>query len=570
ATEGVRDQGVSDGCLITSANNADDVISFSSRGPTSDGRLKPDLMAPGTHIQGPASQVAGYTGTDVCNAYYPANQTLYTWSSGTSHATPAVSGAASLLYEYYGRVWNPGWAPSPAMLKALLLNTPRYLTGTGANDTLPSPNQGWGDVNLGLAFNAVPRLLLDQLIVFTDTGQVVTVTGSIFDSRQPFRVSLVWTDAPGSTTGNAYVNDLDLEVTVGDSIYKGNVFVGAQSVSGGSADPRNNVENVFLPQGLTGTFTVRVIARNIAGDSIPNNTEPADQDFALVVYNAGSGLSITGVQSDDALGNANRIAEPGERVALQISLLNSSTLTATNVSSILTATSSLVTVTNGTSAYADMTLGAPQPNRTPYQISISPALACGSDVEFLQTVTFNNNQTFTLPLSLPTGTSSLGPVMSITYTGTAVLIPDNNPMGVTVTLTMTGSGVIGDVNVHMTIVHTYDADLALYLISPQGTAVTLSNHNGGNGGGYLNTTFDDSAATWVGAASAPFSGVYKPDSPLSTLNGEPISGVWALHVTDNVAADVGTINAFALDIQTAVYTCVAPWANHVFLPTLLR
>ncbi|MBI3733722.1 MAG: S8 family serine peptidase, partial [Chloroflexi bacterium] len=47
ATEGVRDQGVSDGCLITSANNADDVISFSSRGPTSDGRLKPDLMAPG-------------------------------------------------------------------------------------------------------------------------------------------------------------------------------------------------------------------------------------------------------------------------------------------------------------------------------------------------------------------------------------------------------------------------------------------------------------------------------------------------------------------------------------------
>jgi Subtilase family len=67
ATENVRDEGIGDGCVnpmfplgVRDANNADDVISFSSRGPTTDGRKKPDIMAPGTHVQGPASQDPGF------------------------------------------------------------------------------------------------------------------------------------------------------------------------------------------------------------------------------------------------------------------------------------------------------------------------------------------------------------------------------------------------------------------------------------------------------------------------------------------------------------------------------
>jgi hypothetical protein len=147
ATENVRDDGVNDGCDEPKADNADDIATFSSRGPTTDLRVKPDIMAPGTHVQGPASQDPGFDGSGVCggkpnppNKYYPAGQTLYTWSSGTSHSTPAVAGAASLVYEYYGRVLRPGQTPSPAMLKALLLNSPRYLNGNGAGGTLPSNN----------------------------------------------------------------------------------------------------------------------------------------------------------------------------------------------------------------------------------------------------------------------------------------------------------------------------------------------------------------------------------------------------------------------------------------------
>ena len=73
------------------------------------------------------------------------------------------------------------------------------------------------------------------------------------DPGKPFRVTLAWTDAPGSTTGNSYVNNLDLEVTVNGTTYKGNVFSGPNSIVGGTADVRNNAESVFLPAGAGGS-----------------------------------------------------------------------------------------------------------------------------------------------------------------------------------------------------------------------------------------------------------------------------------------------------------------------------
>jgi hypothetical protein len=103
--------------------------------------------------------------------------------------------------------------------------------------------------------------------------------------RRPFRVTLAWTDAPGSTTGNAFNNNLDLVVTLGTSVYKGNVFSGANSAPNGSADTRNNVESVFI-SGTSGIFTITVRAVNINSDGVPNNGTPLDQDFALVAYNA--------------------------------------------------------------------------------------------------------------------------------------------------------------------------------------------------------------------------------------------------------------------------------------------
>jgi subtilisin-like proprotein convertase family protein len=284
ASENFRMTG-SDGCGIgnTGADNVNDIISFSGRGPTSDARKKPEIVAPGTHIEGAASRATGYDGSGVCNQFWPTGQTLYAWSSGTSHSTPAISGTCALIRQYYiNNALNP---PSPAMLKAEIAASATYMNGVGAGGTLWSNSQGFGRVNMALTFDGSARVRVDQTQVLGASGATYGASGNVVNTALPFRVALVWTDAPGPTTGNAYVNNLDLEVTVGGTLYRGNVFSGAGSISGGTADPANNTECVFLPAGTSGAFSITVRGTNIAGDGVPGNGDTTDQDFALLVYN---------------------------------------------------------------------------------------------------------------------------------------------------------------------------------------------------------------------------------------------------------------------------------------------
>ncbi len=315
STNGGNNTAGNDGCTTpdTEANSADDIASFSSRGPCSDLRNKPEIVAPGTHITGGVAQqnrvttgtgaaIPCFSGEGVCglpgggttgntNNFFPQKQQFYSTSSGTSHSTPAVAGGCALIRQYF---INQSWtAPSPAMVKAFLIAAARYMTGTSANDSLWSNHQGFGMMNLGLAFDGTPRVLRDQDTndLFTATGQSRQFVGTINSTGKPFRVSLAWTDAPGPTTGNAYKNDLDLVVTLNGRTYKGNVFNGQYSTNGGTADARNNAECVFLPAGQTGVIVVTVSAANINSDGVPNYGGSVDQDFALVIYNATAGAS---------------------------------------------------------------------------------------------------------------------------------------------------------------------------------------------------------------------------------------------------------------------------------------
>ncbi len=308
ASENVQAFGGADACGVADvdANSANDIVDFSGRGPTADGRKKPEIVAPGTHVSGGVAQdpsqranppanplgkaLSCFDASGVCagagSDFFPSGQQWYTASSGTSHSTPAVAGGTALVRQYF---INQGMTPpSAAMTKAFLVNSARYMTGVDANDNLWSNNQGFGMMNLGMAFDGIPRLIDDQVETntFTATGQTRTFEGGIADSSLPFRVTLAWTDAPGSTTGGAWKNNLDLAVTVGGHTYKGNVFTGANSVEGGTADDKNNVESVFLPAGVEGDFTVTVTASNINSDGVPGNAATLDQDFALVVYNS--------------------------------------------------------------------------------------------------------------------------------------------------------------------------------------------------------------------------------------------------------------------------------------------
>jgi hypothetical protein len=303
ASENYRPDGV-DACNLDGggnigpdgADNARDLLRYSSGGPTRDGRAKPDIVAPGTHVYGAASKTTSFFGEGLCAGsplFRPPDQSLYTWSSGTSLAAPHISGAASLIRRYFAsqNLLGDSRAPSPAMIKAYLINSASYMTGEFAGGNLPGERQGWGLADLSRTFDGATRQLIDQTELFTESGQTFEIQGSLADRALPLRVTLVWTDAPGTLIGPAIVNDLDLEVSIGGvTVYRGNSFAGAYSLAHGEPDRLNNVESIYIPpdaipDGVGGNFTVTVRATNIAGDGNPGNETSFDQDFALVVYN---------------------------------------------------------------------------------------------------------------------------------------------------------------------------------------------------------------------------------------------------------------------------------------------
>jgi subtilisin-like proprotein convertase family protein len=435
AAENVQAFGGTDGSGVgdTGADSANDIISFSSRGPCSDGRKKPDLVAPGTHVSGGVWQTAnpgpngtadpffagsGVSGGTGGSHFFPGNgstQQFYTASSGTSHSTPCVAGGAALVRQYF---LNRNFAaPSAAMTKAFLMNSSRYLTGVSANDALPSNNQGMGEMNLGMAFDGVARLVRDQLAAdkFTATGQARVFNLNVVNTAKPLRVTVAWTDAPGSTTGNAYKNDLDLTVTAGGNTYLGNVFTGASSTTGGAADVKNNVESVFLPAGVSGAVTVTVTASNINSDGVPNDSDLLDQDFALVAYDAlpagtASVLPNGATVTAESLAPANGVIDNNETVTVSFNLQNAGNTALGNLVATLQ-NSGGVTGGSGPQSYGTLAAGASVARPFTFTASGTPGgpltatLSLADGATNLGTVTFG----FSLPRPplLIAGTSAI-------------------------------------------------------------------------------------------------------------------------------------------------------------------
>jgi len=250
---------------------------FSSRGPCKDGRIKPDVVAPGTYIASLQSQSA----TDEY-AWAPISPN-YQYQGGTSQAGPHVSGAAAVFVQYYRE--TRGVMPSPDLVKAALINSAVNLDDAFGTAEAPNMDEGWGRVNLPTLF--------DEALDFEYVNQEITLTNSqVYESRvvvstngQPLKVTLVYTDVPGlPSAAIALVNDLDLEVVAPDgTVYRGNQFVNGESIPGATnSDAINNVEGVLIWSPMAGEHLIRVRARNVVADA-RQDTDPIDQDFALVI-----------------------------------------------------------------------------------------------------------------------------------------------------------------------------------------------------------------------------------------------------------------------------------------------
>ncbi|MDT8307024.1 MAG: S8 family serine peptidase [Anaerolineae bacterium] len=300
--------------------NINNMANFSSRGPALDGRILPHVTAPGTYVASLRSATGSFGGGS-CSGVIDAN---YVWFSGTSQAAPHATGAVALITEWW-RSFNAGVDPSPAMAKALLIN------GADDMDTadIPNNNEGWGRINVDNVVNpAQPALYWDQTTIFGATGDDWTVAVGPSDPTQPVRISLVWADAPGAGSGGntaAWVNDLDLTVSRGTTLFRGNVFSNGWSSTGGAADSQNNVENVYIQNPADGYF-VTVSAVNIAADGVPYNGDTTDQHFALVCSNCveATDLSITKSDNPDP-------AVAGETLDYTLTVTNEGDIAATNV-----------------------------------------------------------------------------------------------------------------------------------------------------------------------------------------------------------------------------------------------
>ena len=251
----------------------DTMATSSARGPTDDGRLKPDVSAPGSWVRSCRSQDASDISTSTWSSQW------YMEYSGTSMAAPNAAGASALIREYLTEVAQRP-EPQGALVKSLLI--------LGAEDMdsrdIPNNDEGWGRVNLARSLTTIgdTGVWVDDRN-FLRSGNTRDYSFNLTHGWQQLKVVLSWSDYRGSTWSSTQLqNDLDLVVTApdGTTTYLGNVFQNGRSVTGGSADDLNNVEVVLIDQAQKGVWTVSV-------SDVRHGGQKSEQTYALAIRGAG-------------------------------------------------------------------------------------------------------------------------------------------------------------------------------------------------------------------------------------------------------------------------------------------
>lgn len=517
---------------------ANNLADLSSWGPTSDGRIKPDVVFPGQSVHSASGD------EDVTT-----NNCATAGGTGTSYASPGVVGNALLVREYFMEGWYPAGSPVPAnaftpsaaMVKAVLVNSAVSLQwDNGGNPiTIPSAPQGWGRVLLdnALYFAGDARgLWVDEYTGgFTSpTDPPVTYMLEMEDTGEPLEVTLAWTDFPSTPAASIHlVNDLDLRVDGPSGGFVGNSFLHGLSLSGGAHDRLNNLEQVLIEDPAPGVYSI-----TISPHAIPSGPQP----FSLVV--TGGHFTVTTgprpgylshlVDDSGPNGNGDGVLDPGETATIPVTLWNSGDAAATSVlGHLYSAYPDLLKIYNGTAAYADMAAGGQAGSASPhYEVTLEPAASCGQVLGATMAITgtgFEVGSAFTLDIGEYEGDRpSPDTPMQAPRNGEA-----NSYINVPSTFPLT------EVDVTVNIDHTDIGDLEVLLYPPGGTNPPVYLHNNsGAGTSGIHTTYDE---------------LTEPDGPgsLDSFIGLDPQGNWRLKIV-NSGNKNGTLENWTLHLKSYI------------------
>ena len=510
------------------ANNAEHVAAFSSRGPTVDGRFKPDVVAPGTFILSTRSTMLAPN--NMAWASFPPSK-KYFHMGGTSMATPLTSGAVGLVREFL-RKEKEIKSPSAALLKASLIHGAVRLTATVNSSTVDSSlvdnDQGFGRVNIDsvLVSSQTKSTVFSDIKPGLRTGEIHSLELSVKTGAQPLRITMVYSDYPGSTL----INNLNLMLTAPDgSRHVGNPTPGNLL----TLDVINNVEVININAPLPGIWLMEIVASNIP---------QGPQDFALV-YSANMGEAQTesniiyaseepmlAIPDRDPAGVSStiHIADDGIIGGLKVGVDIEHTYIGDLKVSLTGPDKTSVTLHNRTGASNNNLVNIYEIKNTP---SFSQFKNTSVKGEWKLTVSdyanWDEGQLRQWDLEFTLLASKKIEETSSPF----VTIPDNIQSGITDTIKITESGVVKQIQVSVDITHTWIADLTVTLISPDGTSAVLHKKTGGSLDNIIKV----------------FSTENVPDlAKFATLNS---AGDWILKVVDSAGRDVGKLNQWGLIIS---------------------